>query len=68
MNSSSFCLKSGMDASVAMQTKKIEVFSRLEDIIITNVDPQTIHKKVMCCVDCKQTKIPNSLNYLMTAL
>nr|XP_021141464.1 vacuolar protein sorting-associated protein 13C [Columba livia] len=37
----------GMDASVAMQTKKIEVFSRLEDIIITNVDPQTIHKKAV---------------------
>ncbi|XP_021263276.1 vacuolar protein sorting-associated protein 13C [Numida meleagris] len=40
----------GMDASVAMKTKKIEVFSRLEDIIITNVDPKTIHKKVVTIV------------------
>uniref|UniRef100_A0A8C3RCT7 Vacuolar protein sorting 13 homolog C n=1 Tax=Cyanoderma ruficeps TaxID=181631 RepID=A0A8C3RCT7_9PASS len=38
----------GMDASVAMKPKKIKVFSRLEDIIITNVDPKTIHKKAVC--------------------
>ncbi|OXB82051.1 UNVERIFIED_CONTAM: hypothetical protein H355_004134 [Colinus virginianus] len=37
----------GMDASVALKTKKVEVFSRLEDIIITNVDPKTIHKKAV---------------------
>ncbi|XP_015727754.1 vacuolar protein sorting-associated protein 13C isoform X2 [Coturnix japonica] len=37
----------GMDASVAVKTKKIDVFSRLEDIIITNVDPKTIHKKAV---------------------
>ncbi|XP_065589593.1 intermembrane lipid transfer protein VPS13C [Cyrtonyx montezumae] len=37
----------GMDASVALKSKKIEVFSRLEDIIITNVDPKTIHKKAV---------------------
>ncbi|KFP20127.1 Vacuolar protein sorting-associated protein 13C, partial [Egretta garzetta] len=37
----------GMDASVAMKTKKIKVFSRLEDIVITNVDPKTIHKKAV---------------------
>uniref|UniRef100_A0A669P5R8 Vacuolar protein sorting 13 homolog C n=1 Tax=Phasianus colchicus TaxID=9054 RepID=A0A669P5R8_PHACC len=37
----------GMDASVAVKTKKIEVFSRLEDIIITNVDPKTIHTKAV---------------------
>lgn len=66
--SSSFCLKSGMDASVAMKPKKIKVFSRLEDIVITNVDPKTIHKKVMCCADCKQTKRPSPLSYLMAAL
>uniref|UniRef100_A0A8C3T172 Vacuolar protein sorting 13 homolog C n=1 Tax=Chelydra serpentina TaxID=8475 RepID=A0A8C3T172_CHESE len=40
----------GMDASVAMKTKKIKVFSRLEDIIITNVDPKTIHKKAVSIV------------------
>ncbi|XP_075288131.1 intermembrane lipid transfer protein VPS13C isoform X2 [Opisthocomus hoazin] len=37
----------GMDASVAMKTKKIKVFSRLENIVITNVDPKTIHKKAV---------------------
>ncbi|XP_064373577.1 intermembrane lipid transfer protein VPS13C isoform X2 [Dromaius novaehollandiae] len=37
----------GMDASVAMKARKIKVFSRLEDIVITNVDPKTIHKKAV---------------------
>ncbi|XP_061856365.1 intermembrane lipid transfer protein VPS13C isoform X2 [Colius striatus] len=37
----------GMDASVAMKPKKIKVFSRLEDIVITNVDPETIHRKAV---------------------
>uniref|UniRef100_A0A8C0J7X0 Vacuolar protein sorting 13 homolog C n=1 Tax=Chelonoidis abingdonii TaxID=106734 RepID=A0A8C0J7X0_CHEAB len=37
----------GVDASVSMKTKKIKVFSRLEDIIITNVDPKIIHKKAV---------------------
>eukprot|EP00076_Gallus_gallus_P006642 XP_001233000.2 vacuolar protein sorting-associated protein 13C isoform X1 [Gallus gallus] len=37
----------GMDASVAVKTTEIEVFSRLQDIIITNVDPKTIHKKAV---------------------
>ncbi|XP_074956200.1 intermembrane lipid transfer protein VPS13C isoform X1 [Phalacrocorax aristotelis] len=37
----------GMDASVAIKTKKIKVFSRLEDIVITNVDPTTVHKKAV---------------------
>uniref|UniRef100_A0A672USM2 Vacuolar protein sorting 13 homolog C n=1 Tax=Strigops habroptila TaxID=2489341 RepID=A0A672USM2_STRHB len=37
----------GMDASVTMKPKKIKVFSRLEDIVITNVDPKTIHKKAV---------------------
>uniref|UniRef100_A0A8C3CVH1 Vacuolar protein sorting 13 homolog C n=1 Tax=Cairina moschata TaxID=8855 RepID=A0A8C3CVH1_CAIMO len=37
----------GMDASVAVKPKKIKVFSRLEDIVITNVDPKTIHKKAV---------------------
>ncbi|KAM8804771.1 intermembrane lipid transfer protein VPS13C [Eudromia elegans] len=37
----------GMDASVAMKAKMIKVFSRLEDIVVTNVDPNTIHKKAV---------------------
>uniref|UniRef100_K7FJM8 Vacuolar protein sorting 13 homolog C n=1 Tax=Pelodiscus sinensis TaxID=13735 RepID=K7FJM8_PELSI len=40
----------GMDASVSMKTKKIKIFSRLEDIIITNVDPKTIHEKAVSIV------------------
>uniref|UniRef100_A0A8B9RS06 Vacuolar protein sorting 13 homolog C n=1 Tax=Accipiter nisus TaxID=211598 RepID=A0A8B9RS06_9AVES len=31
----------------SMKPKKIKVFSRLEDIVITNVDPKTIHKKAV---------------------
>lgn len=65
---SSFCFISGMDASVAVKTTEIEVFSRLQDIIITNVDPKTIHKKVMYCTDSTQTRRPNSSTYLMKAL
>ncbi|NXQ30935.1 VP13C protein, partial [Alaudala cheleensis] len=38
----------GMDASVTQKPKNIKVFSRLEDIVITNVDPKTIHKKAVC--------------------
>lgn len=53
-----------MDASVAKKPKKIKVFSRLEDIVITNVDPKTIHKKVMC----KQLKRPSDLSDLVTAM
>ncbi|NWI85207.1 VP13C protein, partial [Pitta sordida] len=37
----------GMDASVVMKPKKIKVFSRLEDIVITNVDPKTVHTKAV---------------------
>ncbi|XP_018108372.1 vacuolar protein sorting-associated protein 13C isoform X2 [Xenopus laevis] len=37
----------GMDASVAIQTKQTEVCARLEDIVIFDVDPKTIHKKAV---------------------
>ncbi|XP_030044282.1 intermembrane lipid transfer protein VPS13C [Microcaecilia unicolor] len=40
----------GMDASVSMQTKQTEVFARLQDIVITDVDPHTIHKKAVSMV------------------
>ena len=36
----------GIDASVSVQTKETEVFARLRDILVTDVDPKTIHKKV----------------------
>ncbi|XP_029431385.1 vacuolar protein sorting-associated protein 13C isoform X2 [Rhinatrema bivittatum] len=40
----------GMDASVSMQTKQTEVFARLRDIIVTDVDPKTIHKRAVSMV------------------
>nr|XP_033776023.1 vacuolar protein sorting-associated protein 13C isoform X2 [Geotrypetes seraphini] len=40
----------GMDASVSMQTKQTEVFARLQDIVVTDVDPRTIHKKAVSMV------------------
>lgn len=57
-----------MDASVAMKPKKTKVFSRLEDIVITNVDPKTIHKKVTCCADRELALFVCLLSYLMTAV
>lgn len=32
--------------SVLVQAKETEVFARLRDILVTDVDPRTIHKKV----------------------
>ncbi|XP_064421924.1 intermembrane lipid transfer protein VPS13C isoform X2 [Latimeria chalumnae] len=40
----------GMDAFVSMQSKQTEVFARLKDIIVTDVDPNTIHKKAVSIV------------------
>ncbi|KGL81364.1 Vacuolar protein sorting-associated protein 13C, partial [Tinamus guttatus] len=40
----------GMDASVAIKAKMIKAFSRLEDIVVMNVDPKTIHKKAVSIV------------------
>ncbi|XP_067883773.1 intermembrane lipid transfer protein VPS13C-like, partial [Heterodontus francisci] len=37
----------GLDASVSMQSKQTEVFARLRDIIVTDVDSKTLHKKEM---------------------
>lgn len=37
---------SGIDASVVVQAKETDVFARLRDIVVLNVDPKTIHKKV----------------------
>ncbi|XP_053320973.1 intermembrane lipid transfer protein VPS13C isoform X2 [Spea bombifrons] len=37
----------GMDASVAVQTKKTELFARLRDIVVLDVDPRTIHRKAV---------------------
>ncbi|XP_078536950.1 intermembrane lipid transfer protein VPS13C isoform X2 [Lissotriton helveticus] len=40
----------GMDTSISMQSKQMEVFARLRDIIVTDVDPKTIHKKAVSIV------------------
>uniref|UniRef100_A0A5F8G8B9 Vacuolar protein sorting 13 homolog C n=1 Tax=Monodelphis domestica TaxID=13616 RepID=A0A5F8G8B9_MONDO len=40
----------GMDASISVQSKETEVFARLKDIIVTNADPVSIHKKAVSIV------------------
>ncbi|XP_029354917.1 vacuolar protein sorting-associated protein 13C isoform X2 [Echeneis naucrates] len=37
----------GIDASVLVQAKEREVFARLRDIVVTDVNPRTTHKKVV---------------------
>ncbi|XP_004374680.1 intermembrane lipid transfer protein VPS13C isoform X1 [Trichechus manatus latirostris] len=37
----------GMDASVSMKSEQTDVFARLKDIIVTNVDLLSIHKKAV---------------------
>jgi hypothetical protein len=39
---------SGMDASVSVKPKQTDVFARLQNIVVTNVDLLSIHKKVIC--------------------
>lgn len=36
----------GMDASVSVKPKQTDMFARLQNIIVTNVDLKSIHKKV----------------------
>lgn len=36
----------GLDSSLSLQSKKQSLFARLENIIVTDVDPKTVHKKV----------------------
>ncbi|XP_076592336.1 intermembrane lipid transfer protein VPS13C isoform X4 [Chaetodon auriga] len=40
----------GIDASVLVQAKETEVFARLRDIVVTDVDPKTIHRKAVSIV------------------
>ncbi|XP_056600170.1 intermembrane lipid transfer protein VPS13C isoform X4 [Triplophysa dalaica] len=40
----------GIDASVVVQVKETEVFARLRDIVVLDVDPKTIHKKAVSIV------------------
>ncbi|KAM9409075.1 intermembrane lipid transfer protein VPS13C isoform 2-T2 [Pholidichthys leucotaenia] len=40
----------GIDASVSVWPKATEVFARLRDIVVTDVNPKTIHKKAVSIV------------------
>ena len=40
------CFFSGLDSSLSLQSRKQSLFARLENIIVTEVDPKTVHKKV----------------------
>ncbi|TRY56689.1 hypothetical protein DNTS_012966 [Danionella cerebrum] len=40
----------GIDASVVVQAKETDVFARLRDIVVLDVDPRTIHKKAVSIV------------------
>ncbi|XP_071346078.1 intermembrane lipid transfer protein VPS13C isoform X2 [Trachinotus anak] len=37
----------GIDASVLVQVKETEVFARLRDIVVTDVNPRTVHRKAV---------------------
>ncbi|KAM5126213.1 intermembrane lipid transfer protein VPS13C-like, partial [Mantella aurantiaca] len=41
----------GLDSSVFLESSKIDVFARLKDIIVNDVNPQTIHKKAVCIME-----------------
>uniref|UniRef100_A0A8D2LL52 Vacuolar protein sorting 13 homolog C n=1 Tax=Varanus komodoensis TaxID=61221 RepID=A0A8D2LL52_VARKO len=40
----------GMEASIFTTVKQTEVFARLQDFVITNVDPKTVHEKTVSIV------------------
>ncbi|KAM9366322.1 intermembrane lipid transfer protein VPS13C [Symphorus nematophorus] len=40
----------GIDASVLVQAKETEVFARLRDIVVTDVNPKTVHTKAVSIV------------------
>ncbi|XP_055453879.1 intermembrane lipid transfer protein VPS13C isoform X3 [Psammomys obesus] len=40
----------GLDSSLSLQSKKQSLFARLENIIVTDVDPRTVHKKAVSIV------------------
>ncbi|XP_004421707.1 PREDICTED: vacuolar protein sorting-associated protein 13C isoform X2 [Ceratotherium simum simum] len=37
----------GLDSSLSLQSRKQSLFARLENIIVTDVDPNTVHKKAV---------------------
>ncbi|XP_026233856.1 vacuolar protein sorting-associated protein 13C isoform X2 [Anabas testudineus] len=40
----------GIDASVTMQAKETDVFARLRDIVVTDISPNTVHRKAVSIV------------------
>uniref|UniRef100_UPI00398F8396 intermembrane lipid transfer protein VPS13C isoform X2 n=1 Tax=Pristiophorus japonicus TaxID=55135 RepID=UPI00398F8396 len=40
----------GLDASVSVQSKQTDVFARLRDVVVTDVDSKTLHKKAVSIV------------------
>ena len=36
----------GIEASAMVQSKKTEMFVRLKDIVVMDINPKTVHKKV----------------------
>lgn len=49
----------GIDASVLVQAKQTEVFARLRDIVVTDINPNTIHTKV-----CEKNRCDSSLLFM----
>nr|DBA31558.1 TPA: hypothetical protein GDO54_007385 [Pyxicephalus adspersus] len=41
----------GLDSSIFLESGKTDVFARLKDIIVNDVNPQTIHKKAVCIME-----------------
>ncbi|XP_075064457.1 intermembrane lipid transfer protein VPS13C isoform X2 [Mixophyes fleayi] len=41
----------GLDTSVFLESRKTEVFARLKDVVVNNVNPKTIHKKAVCIME-----------------
>lgn len=37
----------GLDSSLSLQSRKQSLFARLENIVVTDVDPKTVHKKAV---------------------
>lgn len=46
MLTASNAVSAGIDASVLVQAKQMEVFARLRDVVVTDVNPTTVHRKV----------------------
>ncbi|XP_077329347.1 intermembrane lipid transfer protein VPS13C isoform X3 [Lithobates pipiens] len=41
----------GLDSSIFLESSKIDIFARLKDILVNDVNPQTIHKKAVCIME-----------------